>query len=66
MKATTELERKRMAMLKAARAAIRLKHSLRADDEIARVLPGLEEQIDTALAAGQPFELEPGAVFLVD
>jgi hypothetical protein len=53
-------------MLKAARAAIRLKHSLRADDEIARRLPELEAEIDTALASGTPFELEPGKVFLVE
>lgn len=62
----TELEIQRVQMLKAARAAIRLKHSLAADREIAEVLPELEEQINAALSAGQPFELEPAKVFNVD
>lgn len=66
MRRTTELQRQKTGMLKAARAAIRLKHSLRADDEIARRLPELEAEIDTALASGTPFELEPGKVFLVE
>jgi hypothetical protein len=65
MRRTTELQVQKTAMLKAARAAIRLKHALRADAEIAAALPDLEEQIDNALAEGQPFELEPGKVFLV-
>lgn len=50
-------------MLKAARTAIRLKHMLAADAEIARELPMLEERIDEALALGQPLELNPGRVF---
>lgn len=65
MRRTTDLQVQKAAMLKAARSAIRLKHSLHADAEIAAALPDLEERIDTALAEGQPFELEPGQVFLV-
>lgn len=66
MRRTTELERQRTAMLKAARSAIRLKHSLAADAEIAEKLPDLEERIDAALANGEPFELEPGRVFILE
>lgn len=65
MRRTTDLQIQKAAMLKAARAAIRLKHALQADAEIAGALPELEERIDNALAEGQPFELEPGKVFLV-
>lgn len=47
-----EIEKARM--LKAARAAIRLKHSLAADAEIYERLPELEAQIDAALLTGRP------------
>lgn len=50
-------------MLKAYRAAIRLKYALLADEEIARNLPSLEQEIDDALISGQPLELNPGTVF---
>lgn len=66
MRRLTVLEVRKAAMLKAARAAIRLKHSLAADAEIADRLPQLEQDIDDALAEGKPFELEPGSVFFVD
>lgn len=66
MRRTTEIERQRTAILKAARAGIRLKHSLAADSEIAERLPQIEEDIDLALAEGQPFELKPGSVFSVE
>lgn len=66
MRQLTELEIQKAAMLKAARAAIRLKHALEADAEIARRLPELEAEIDNALAEGRPMELEPGHVFIVD
>lgn len=49
---THEVEKARM--LKAARSAIRLKHSLAADAEIYDRLPDLEQQIDAALLSGQP------------
>jgi hypothetical protein len=62
---TTEIERQKAAVMKAARAAIRLKHSLAADAEIAETLPDLEESINLALAEGKPFEIEPGQVFTV-
>lgn len=66
MKETTELERRRAAMLKARRSAIRLKYSLMADDEIARDLPAFEAEIDAAISAGKMYELSPGDVFTTE
>lgn len=66
MRHTTPIERQKTAIIKAARAAIRLKHSLAADNEIAEKLPVLSDKIDDALALGKPFELTPGSVYLVD
>lgn len=63
MRATTELQRQKAAALKAMRTAIRLKYSLLADDEIARVIPELEDRIDAALAAGEAIAIDPGSVF---
>lgn len=53
-----ELSVMRARILKAKRAEIRLKHSLAADEEIARVLPELDEQITAALQNGDPLEIE--------
>lgn len=44
-------------MLKACRAAVRLKHSLRADEELYQRLPELERRIDAALLAGETLKL---------
>jgi hypothetical protein len=66
MRRTTPIERQKTAVLKAARAAIRLKHTLAADEEIAEKLPELEEAMNLALAEGKPFEIEPGEVYLVE
>lgn len=62
MNQKTEVEIDKAALLKAARFTIRLKHSLAADAEIAKVLPQLEKQIDAALATGQPLSLTPGDI----
>jgi len=62
VKALTELEVQKAAILKAARTAIRLKHSLAADAELADKLPKLEDRINRALAAGQPLEITLGSV----
>lgn len=62
MKAQTEHEITKAAMLKALRAGIRLKHQLAADREIAQKLPELESQINQALTAGRPLELQLGQV----
>lgn len=58
MKQLDRLEVSRAAILKAARAAIRLKHALRADAEINEVLPRLERDINDAMANGQPFIID--------
>lgn len=47
----------KVKMLKAARAAIRLKHSLNADEEMYRRLPDLERKIDQALNEGKSLKL---------
>lgn len=53
-----EFESRRAQALKTARSLIRLRHSLNADDEIARRLPGIEARIDLALLNGEPLEIE--------
>jgi hypothetical protein len=51
------------AVIKAYRTAIRTKYSLKADEEIAVVIPQVEKRIDDALANGEEIELNPGEVF---
>lgn len=63
MKQLTPLEIQKAQILKAYRTAIRLKHSLLADQEIAERLPELEKQIDRALASGRTLELNPAKVW---
>lgn len=63
MRQRTELEVQKEAMLKAFRAAIRLKHALAADAEINERLPEVERRIDAALAAGKPLALSPAEAF---
>lgn len=63
VKPFNEFEVKRAAALKAFRSAIRLKHSIAADAEIARVLPEVEEAIDTALHTGEPIALDASTAF---
>lgn len=58
----TEIEVRKGQMLKAARTAIRLKHSLAADEELNRKLPDLERDFDEAVAEGRPLELDPWSV----
>jgi hypothetical protein len=54
---------KRAQALKSWRSAIRLKHSLAADEEIARKLPQVEEAIDRALMTGEPLALDVATAF---
>lgn len=63
MKQLTPIEIHKSCVLKAFRAAIRLKYSLLADREIAERLPKLEKDIDQALAMGVPLELDPATIF---
>lgn len=65
MRQVTELQIRKAAMLKAARAAIRLKHMLAADAEIARELPLIEREIDEAMTDGRSLELNPAAAFVM-
>lgn len=48
----TEFEQARANALKTVRAAIRLKHSLAADDELNRVLPEFEKQFTRSYQNG--------------
>lgn len=52
-KRKTPVELQRAKVAKATRSLIRLKHSLRADEEINAVLPDTLEQFDEALARGE-------------
>lgn len=63
MKTVTDLQVQKAALLKTARSAIRLKHALAADAEIAEVLPRIEELINASIVSGEPFELTPGRLF---
>jgi hypothetical protein len=47
------IEMRRAALLKAARSAIRLRHSLAADEELNAVLPALQLRFDAAVQAGE-------------
>ena len=58
MRPYDELSVRRAQLLKAKRAEIRLKHSLAADEEIARTLPVLEEEINAAILNGEALEIE--------
>lgn len=58
-----EFEVFRARVLKAYRAAIRLKHSLAADEEIARRLPQVQADIDTALLGGAEISVDPASAF---
>jgi hypothetical protein len=53
-----ELDMQKFKILKAARAAIRLKHSLHADEEINERIPELERMMDSAIQAGKPLEID--------
>ena len=55
-----ELEKAKIA--KATRTLIRLKHSLRADEEINDVLPDTLDEFDEALARGELKQLKAGLV----
>lgn len=49
-------------VLKAVRSAVRLKHSLAADDELAVVLPRVEQAYDRAMRNRQVFQLDWGSL----
>lgn len=47
-----DVELEKAKMLKSIRTAVRLKHSLAADEELNRVLPAAEDAFDTAVRGG--------------
>ena len=59
MKLMTPTEGAKADILKAVRAAVRLKHSLRADAELRKVMPEVEAQVDRAISDGRMLELNP-------
>lgn len=63
LKPHNEFEVFKAAVLKSYRAAIRLKHSLAADAEIAETLPAVEQAILTAYANGEPIAISPAQAF---
>jgi hypothetical protein len=62
----TELEIQKAGAIKAARSQIRLKYSLMADAEAARVLPELSRRIDAALQEGKPLALDIPSILIQD
>lgn len=58
MRRLGDIELQRAQMLKALRSAIRLKHALRADEELNQKLPEFEAAFDKAVQAGKHFELD--------
>lgn len=52
----TETERLERNMVKAVRSQIRLKHSIRADNELFRMLPDLKKDFDAAVKNGKAKE----------
>jgi len=63
MKPFDEFEVYRAGALKSYRAAIRLKHSLAADAEIAQKLPQVEAAIDLAYNSGEAIAINPASAF---
>jgi hypothetical protein len=66
VKPYTDIEIERAKVLKVAIAAIRLKHSLRADEEIKRKVPDLEKSFNQAVQAGKVFELDSDSLLKED
>lgn len=60
MKKKTDIEMERARVSKITRAAIRLKHSLRADEELNKVLPDTLAEFDDALQSGELKRLYAG------
>jgi len=58
-----KVDLERTTVTKTVRTAIRLKHSIAADEEINAALPQVLEQFERAVAEGRPFQLEVGSVF---
>jgi len=59
----TDIEMERERLMKTVRKAIRHKHSLLADAEINEILPGIVEEFEKRVAAGQSYQLDIASVF---
>ena len=57
MRRKNSVELAKLRMFKLARALVRLKHSLAADEELNQVLPELERRFDRAVVDGKPYHL---------
>lgn len=64
MEKKSRIEMERLKIAKATRALIRLKHSLRADEELNEVLPEKINLFDMAVQQGEIKELSIGLDFL--
>lgn len=62
MRKKTKAEMERARITKAARTLIRLKHSLKADEEVNDILPGTLAEFDTALMSGELKKLSSNLV----
>ncbi len=58
MKKKSEIEMERHRTLKITRSLIRLKHSLRADEELNEVLPETLSEFDRSLQSGELLRLQ--------
>ncbi len=65
-KKKTPEEMERAKIEKAARTLIRLKHSLKADEELNEVLPDALEQFDNALVQGELKQLRAGLADILE
>lgn len=63
MRKYTEAEMAKKAMIKTARAGVRVKHSIAADYELNDVLPDLEERIDAAILGGERLEISSANLY---
>lgn len=59
----SDIELERAKVLKATRAAVRLKHALAADAELNEVLPLVEQEFNDAVAQQKPYQLDVSSVF---
>lgn len=57
------VELRRLQLARAVRAAIRMKHSLAADEEINAVLPEILRRYDRAVAEGKEFRFNPARLY---
>lgn len=62
MQKKSDIEMQKAKILKTARALIRLKHSLAADEELNEILPATELEFDVAIQNGELLGLSSGSL----